>query len=286
MAACIGAIVLVAGFRPASLFAQQTVGYVLEIHGTWTIEGAAVKKGWGLPAGSTLSNSRPSDGDRIVVTNTNGGLLFLAECRKNQCSPCRKAGDCTGRIGPLPGIPTVTPEAETATQMIVRVISDMFKSKPEKYVFTRVRGDSLTDSVLRLTANGCDLAPALSDIERGTYGIRFASIPIEGRPGPAFSSETLALNWDPAKSGPLSVPGLHPGLYEILLTPRESPAPASAVLNAWVLVADADFEKIARDFKSAESMTSSWEESVSPETTQGYLRAHLEYLAGQLQPGR
>src|SRR4029453_11455152 len=267
-----GAIVLFAGLRPAFLFAQQTVGYVLEIQGTWTIAGATVKKGWGLPAGGTLSNARPREGDRIVVTNTTGGLLFLAECTKDQCSPCRKPGDCTGRIGPLPGLPTVTPAAETSTQMIVRVISDMFKNKPEKYAFVRVRGDSLTDSVLRLTSNGCDLAPALSDIERGTYGIRFASIQIEARPAPAFSSETLTLNWDPAKNAPLSVPGLRPGLYEIFLTPRESPAPASGVLNAWVLVADNDFEKMTRDFKSAESMTSSLEDSVSPETTQGYLR--------------
>src|SRR5262245_41643860 len=175
LAACMGAIVLVAGLCPASLFAQQTVGYVLEIEGTWTIAGAKIGKGWGLPAGSILSNPQPKEGQRIVVTNTTGGLLFLAECTKNQCSPCRKAGDCTGSIGPLPGLPTVTREAETPTQMIVRVISDMFRNKPEKYVFARVRGDSLTDSVLRLTSNGCDLAPALSDIERGTYGIRFAS---------------------------------------------------------------------------------------------------------------
>jgi hypothetical protein len=281
---CIG-IVLVAGLLPAWLLGQQqTVGYVLEVAGTWTIEGKPVSKGQGLRGGSLLGNEKKADGDRIVVADTNGGLLLLAECRNNQCRKCRKSGDCDQVIVALPLDPKPVRESETSAAMVIRVISEMIWEKPEKYTFARVRGDSLTDSVLQLGPNGCDLGPALPDIERGTYGVRFKSIPVEGRSGPSFTSETVNLNWVPSTEGRLAVPGLRPGLYELALAPRDSALSGS--LTAWVLVTEGNFPKANADFKSAEATVASWGDDVSPEIGQEYLRASLEYLASKLPTGR
>jgi hypothetical protein len=279
-------IVLVAGLLPVWIFGQQqTVGYVLEVAGAWTIEGKPVSKGQGIRGGSLLSSAQKADGDRIVVSDTNGGLLLLAECKNNQCRKCRKTGDCDQIIVALPLDPKPVRENETSAAMVIRVISEMIWAKPEKYSFARVRGDSLTDSVLRLGPNGCDLGAALSDIERGAYGVQFKSIPVEGKPTPAFTSETVNLNWVPSTEGRLAVPGLRPGLYQMTLTQRESPAP-SAALTAWVLVAETDFPKVSADFKSAEATVASWGDDVSPEIAQEYIRATLEYLASKLPTGR
>jgi hypothetical protein len=270
---------------PSSLFAQQPVGYVLEVEGAWTVSGQPIKAGQALAGGSLVTNPQANDFDRIVITNPDGALLLLAECRNKQCSPCVKSGDCKGMLVPLPSTPAPSSRtSESTTSMVFRVVSDMIWSKPEKYVFARVRGESLNDAVLHLNSGRIDLAPALSDIERGMYGVRFRTLPVEKRPSAEWVSETVSLNWDPAKPADVLVPGLRPGLYQIVLTRPGSPGDAGA-MSAWVLVADADFSKLGADFKSATSTASSWSDSVAPETTKAYLRASLEYLASQVQSG-
>src|ERR1039457_6894740 len=76
--------------------AQQRVGYVLEMEGTWTLRASSqpLSMGQALPRAGLLVNSDPLDNDNIVVANLRGEVIKTIRCRSGVCGECRESSGC------------------------------------------------------------------------------------------------------------------------------------------------------------------------------------------------
>src|SRR5689334_6572175 len=74
----------------SSAFAQQKVGFVLEMHGKWSDGDAQgfLKLGQLLPGEAVLSNVAPVDDDRIVIANLHGEIIKTVRCKDEVCREC------------------------------------------------------------------------------------------------------------------------------------------------------------------------------------------------------
>ena len=95
------AAILFAG--PGCAFAQQKVGYVLQMQGTWTLRGASqsLSLGQALPAMGFLMNPAPHDQDNIVIADLRGDVIKTVRCKGGVCRECREFGGCYDPIQPL-----------------------------------------------------------------------------------------------------------------------------------------------------------------------------------------
>src|SRR5438876_7568843 len=86
------------------VIAQQQVGYVLESHGRWYLEGgrSQLTSGSVLPARGVIYVQSPAEDDYIVVVNLRNDIIARRSCLN--------AGDCSRPIR-LPAATTYEPSA-------------------------------------------------------------------------------------------------------------------------------------------------------------------------------
>jgi hypothetical protein len=259
----IAAVLFIAGLAGAQPFA----GYVLDQEGVWTLpkNSQPLSRGQRLPAGSLLSNSQPSDFDYIVVANLKGDTIKTIRCKSKVCRECSTAGACLDPIRPLPAIAQLPGAMEVAFDAVMGLLA----GRGERYSAHRVRGSSIEEAVLRCENGGLDAHAALRNVSKGHYEVLFR--PLTGDTGSA-GPITTSIDWDPAGMNKIVCPGSGRGLWELSF--------ASGSENAWILLAGpADYPRLAASFESALAKVKAWGASVSAESSRGYLRATLEYLA-------
>ena len=273
--AMVGSI-LVVSLLCAQAKAWQVVGFVLEKQGTWQLAGGTtdLAEGTRLPARGRLVNKTPTDGDRISVVNLNGDLIVRIRCKSGTCAACSSNSDaCYDPIAPLP-------EPKPAPSMLgtmLHSVMELVNGKPDRYSVHRVRGPApLSDAVLQLDRGRLDLAPAFAYQKSGRYRIQFLSIGDRRR-----KSDPFSVDWHPARSNATAVPGLERGLHALLLFDADD-ASGSPLMDAWVLLTNPDeYSRVASAFKAASDQTAKWGTSITPDTKQRFLRAHLDYLASR-----
>ena len=260
--------------------AQQRVGYVLEIKGTWTLQGGSklLFQGEGVPAGGVIRNQSPSDYDRIIIFDLNGNPLKHIKCRSGSCNECRKSGACYDPVQPLPAV-----EAKPGfAAVFVDVVMKLIVGEPDRYSVHRVRGGKLADGVAQLTGGQLDLSSIFGEQEKDQYYLRFKSVKSEAGSAGSREQEPIIFEWDPAKPSPVSVGKLQPGLYELVLLEGDPNGYTATGISAWTLVSSPDdYEKVSSFFRQASALAQKWQDQVSLEVANGYLRAYLDSLAGQ-----
>jgi len=255
-------------------FAQQNVGFVLEIRGTWTAGAPALplKLGQLLPAESVLANTTPADNDRIVVANMHGDLLKTIRCKDGVCRECTDSGACYDPIHPLPK----AGDSAGTVSTLFNAVLELFMEKPERYSVHRVRGSDLEASknaVIRLQANTIELTPFLEGKENGRYDVRLTFISDRATTHAASSSVQEEMNWSANGKAVLPMPGITPGLYEVRLSHGTS------TNISWILLSSgSDYDHLEESFEKFQRQTDRWGKNVSPATAQAYQRAYLEYL--------
>jgi hypothetical protein len=258
----------------ASVFAQQNVGFVLEMQGKWTDgDGQGfLKLGQLLPAEAVLTNAAPVGGDRVVVANLHGDIMKTIRCKEGVCRECTESGACYDPIHPLPK----AVDSRGSIAIVLNAVLDLFAEKPERYSVHRVRGEEpevIRSEVLQLVSNTVELGSLFEGKEKGRYGVQFVPISEKTPRGEKPQRPEGAINWNPGEKAALTLNGIAPGLYEVRLYR------ASSTTTAWILLSTgADYEPLADSFKQFVRETDSWGNNVSTVTKQAYQRAFLEYL--------
>lgn len=258
---------LVASYAPHGA-TQAPVGYVVEIHGDWYLNGntASPLKRWQkLPPGGTLSIKPPTPDARIVVSDLSGKIIDSRNCEAVDCS----------RPFKLPGS---SPQRSLLRVAFDATVGLLFGS-PDRYSIHRNRtfGSALSDGVVRLEGGQIDLSPVLR--QSGRYYLRWRSRPRSGETGKW--STPIGLRTERGQPALVAVPDLKPGLYEINLQRRVGDS-YETFASAWVLVSTSPgHENAAASFRQAVELTEQWGDKVEPNTSRQFLRAHLDYLAEQ-----
>jgi len=264
------------GFGPFVL-AQQKVGYVLEMEGKWTIDGTAesLNMGQSVAGGIILTNSKPANGDHIVVANLQGEVIKTIRCKTGTCGECRESGACYDPIHPLP----ISPEATSRVSTAFNAVLELFASKPDRYSVHRVRSSGLIierNEVVRLDGSVVDVSGFLQYQEKGVYEFQFIPLSREGGSKEDRKPILNSFNWNPGKKASLSIEGIHPGLYEVWITRGDETG------SAWVLLCSAgSYSSSIASFQGFSDQTDNWGGSVTLTTKQAYQRAYLELLASR-----
>jgi hypothetical protein len=225
-----------------------------------------------------LSNPYPADGDSITVVDLNGDLILKVRCQNKQCLACSPNPEACQ--DPIPALPGAKP-TPSLLNTVMHSVMELVKGKPARYSVHRVRGQALTDAVVRLDQGRVDLAPVFTNQKKGRYKVRFAAAESGGR---TWKTDPVSVEWDPARDSAVAVSGLESGLYSLVLL--ESESSDGSPVDTWVLVASPDdYPKIASAFADISEQTAKWGTSVRRDTAQGFLRASLDYLATQQSAG-
>lgn len=261
----------------ASLQAQQTFGYVLDLRGDWILNGngdARLSKGRSLSVGSVISPLNPSDTSAYIVIANRSGNIFE---RRN----CGNAGECSR--------PIRLPRAIEAEQSIVtRVIGAamaLISNEPAKYASFVSRGTDLQEAVVKLNDQKLDLSPVFRNMQGEKYLLRFEKVG-KDKGATAKSLKPIPFTWDSRKPAPLVTSDLAPGLYKVsildvsLLEPDGSGE--STGNEAWVLVTTPnEYAKASSSFDAALNVTRQWGSNVKPGAVRQFLRATLEFITTQ-----
>jgi hypothetical protein len=256
------------------VFAQQRVGFVLEMRGKWT-DGDAhefLKLGQLLPGQAVLSDAAPIDDDRIVVANLRGEIIETVRCKDGVCRECTESGACYDPIHPLPK----AGDSAGTVSTLLNAVLDLFLEKPERYSVHRVRGgdpEVIKTQVVRLDANTVELGSLFQGKKKGRYEVQLVPISEKAKSGEKRQSFEGGINWNPGEKAALVLHDPAPGLYEVRLFR------GSSTTTAWILLcAGADYQRSEDSFERFVHQTESWGGNVTPETKQAYQRVFLEYL--------
>ena len=103
------------------------------------------------------------------------------------------------------------------------------------------------------------------------------------RHGNAAKNNTLGpitFEWNDSKPAVLTVPGITPGLYELTLLEQAGEDYRATNTPCWILITTRpNYANVSREFLKMTALTEKWNNAVSPETKESFLRASLDYLA-------
>jgi hypothetical protein len=258
----------------SSVYAQQKVGFVLEMHGKWTDGDPRrfLKLGELLPGEAVLSNTSSAENDSITVADLHGRIIKTIRCKNAVCRECTESGACYDPIHPLPK----SADSNGTLSTLLNAVLDLFTEKPERYSIHRVRGtdpEVAPSEVIRLDGNSLDVGLLFQGKEKGRYEVQFLPISQREKSGQKRQPLKGEINWNPGEPTPFALPGLVPDLYEVFLYRGSSPT------TAWVLVSSGtDYQRALDSFDEFVRQTDSWGKDVTPATKQAYQRAFLEYL--------
>ncbi len=246
-------------FGAVSTFAQNNVGYVLDIEGNWVLNGSnALSQGEKLPAAGLIRLNSSSRFNRIVIADLRGEVIISRNCAIDNCS----------RAISLPRQAKPSSAWNTAFDTVM----EMIWGSPNRYSAHRSRSGELSDGVLKLSDETIDFKSVLNN--QGEQYLRWQAIS-QNKDDSCIWSPPIKLD----KTAIVSPSDFKPGLYTFEMGRRMGDS-YETTSSAWILVADeANYEKTRSLFQQAKELTEKWGETVKPETVRLYLQAKLDDLA-------
>lgn len=237
--------------------AEEHAGFVLDMIGTWYLEGATPRKiagGDKLPAGGAVAPKPADPNARLVICLFNGKTktYATADTLPNRSEP-------------------------SFNDKLLRAISGHYHGG---IVHAVSRGENLHDAVLRLDDGQLDVASLLDGLAADTYLLKFT-------PARDSLSEdataTLSVDWKPGESlpgdkTPTVASTLPQGLYRVQLLDKRTKRPTGTDALALVSAA-ADYEARLKTFDEIKALTQTWDEDVRKVVGIDVERACLESLA-------
>jgi len=253
-------------------FAQEKIGYVLDVNGDWYLTNNAemsLKKGSALPAGISIKARWPKDVTHfIVIADRNGRIIEKRYCRDQ--------GACDRPIQ----LPQVENQRSLTARLLDAVMGLWGSEAPKYKTFgSRSGARGLRESVAVLREGRIDLKDAFAGFREGEYRIRFV-VPADQSNRVVLGPVAVTLAG--GGSAPVTADSLTPGLYEVQTLDPETQQPLEIGTEAWVLVTTpGDFPALSAQFNDALTITKSWGDQVKVTTVCSFLRAYLDYLASQ-----
>jgi len=240
---------------------DEIVGFVLEKHGEWYLDGApsrALAEGDRLPAGAKIrpKQERP-ERDRVSLT------------------VCLYTGQAKVYNGP-----EVLP-ARRDPSLVNRLWRAVAGRYSGGYVHALSRGKEISDGIVRLENRQIDLAPVFHPDVEGDHELRFTPM----APTPATSTGPVAIRfaWVLKRPAPVTAERLRSGLYECVVVAQDGEPQGDA--TAWILVSEpGSYDRSAKTYREAVALSEGWDEQVSAYAIHSFRRACLKTLAEPAPP--
>lgn len=244
--------------------AAANIGRVLGVSGEWRLweNGRDVGKIELGQAVTSMSTARPRSDEGWLV-------IHLSDDRIIRCE--------VGNLGAC-ARPLVLNRRSAGRGRFFAAIAFLLTRQPELYEIVMSRGrdeDSLREAVVVLDRGTVDLGPVFGKTRESRYHLRLSPV----RPDPTRKKfDTLVVDWRPGASSKVTVAGLTPGLYRVLLLDeRKDDEPTGD--EAWILVSDArQFPKVSAKFQEAVEWSRGWREGAAGRAERTFLRAYLDSL--------
>lgn len=235
---------------------DEPIGFVMDISGTWTIEGQKSKLAGGdkLPAGVTLVPQQPGPKTFIIVCLYSGEAVTY---RERTLVPSKATSSWTDRIW--------------------GIVQGHFRGG---VVHAVSRGDGVDDGVARIDGQRLKIAALLKHLPPGTHLLRFTPVNRSGDASTANAATPLVLtvDWQGETDLELDAKGLKAGLYQVHVLNKRSKQPTGA--QATVLVAASeDFDELSQMFSNAVELTRAWDDATRAKAAPAFLAAYLNALA-------
>lgn len=250
----------------AAAAATDAAGYVLSLHGRWSLQGSgtALTVGSAVPAGAQIVAEAPGSLDQITIVAARGGALLLSQ-------RCRQPADCARPLA------LRTPAPDDGPGLLERIVARL-AGEPDRYVTTLSRGAAPPPAVvLAVAADGVDVGPALGSLPSGRYTIQLAPLRCSGGP-PCDPAAALPPHERKAGQGAL-LPVSAPGVYELMAMPVPGTGVPQRPSTRVLLAAPGAQAKLAQRLAAGVALTASWGAEVDAQTKRAYLYALLDVLA-------
>jgi hypothetical protein len=241
------------------------VGLVLDVKGDWVLFNngqtiGKVERGQGIPQGSTVRPEPPGSGWVVIHLNNDD----VIRCEAGNLGRCRR--------------PLVSGKSSSSGRFWAAIVNIVLGRGVifEETLVRAPKGKGPQEAVMRLDGGQVDLSPAFQQAPPGRYHLLFTHVE---RDAPRESFAPVTLNWKPGIPSKVSVRGLSPGLYRLLLLDETKGDEPSGV-EAWVLISDAErFPESATAFREAVTWSEKWNARGSRDAQSIFQRAYLNYLA-------
>lgn len=241
--------------KPAENQPSEKEGLVLAILGRWTRGSDEVHFGQNV-RDATLNTSR--DGS-IAINCKQGPVSYHCEqrsCTIRYAEICKSPSAFAKALGPL-----------------AAAVAPLISQHPEHFVsaVSRGLGPDVQEAVVQLQGDQLDLSPVFRAMPAAAYRFRLEPV--------ARQSEPRVVQWAQGTSSPVSIRGLQPGLYRVILV---DPAGESTGSEAWILASSPrHYPRLAADFDQARQAAAKLAEEVDADSARALLRAYLEALSDQ-----
>jgi hypothetical protein len=244
--------------------AAVNIGVVLDISGEWVLfengkDVGRIQRGQGVTAGSTV---RPRSDEGWVVILLKGDRVI--KCEVDDLRDCKQ--------------PLTLPRGPSFIGQFWSAVSHLIFNDETIWdgIFTRSPGeDNPQDAVVDFDGGQVDVGPIFRGMLPGRYHLRFIPVKPDGL---RSNINPVTLNWEQSAHDKISVPGLTPGLYRLLLLDQSKDDEPSG-LEAWVLVSDAEqFQKTSARYRQAQNWSQKWSKGAARDAGHAFLRVYLDYL--------
>ncbi len=245
-----------------SIFAQTNIGYVLEIRGSWKLNGKTdLRQTQKLPASGVVSIKSPSRYDYIKIADLNGVVQINKQC----------AAECSFT---LPAAPAKTSYLGTIFSSIMNLV---WSESPNRYSAHRSRSGEYGDGIVKLEKGKIDVSELLKPDEK-TF-VQWREIPAKGEDFGDWSELVELKPTDDAVI--ISDKNLQTGLYEFnfLKRVKNSYEPTASV---WILIVSPEnYEKSVKTFEQVKELNNKLGDDIKPLTAQMFVRAYLDNMTRQ-----
>jgi hypothetical protein len=251
----------------AQAAAQEYVGYVVRVTGSWTLEmprdpahPVKVAQWQEVPVGSRLT---PGGGTGEVG-------VWLVDGRV-QAFDAVKPDTWKQPI-------TLHATPESAGDKWIALAMRWLSAKPQVVVPAMARTPNavtpIPDQVVPWSSGGVDPATVLGAAVQQPLILRFEPVSSEGK---AMVEEAVMLDWDPAAGRKPSL-AIRPALYRMVALDADGLRPGQ---EAWVLaVQPGDYPSLSAAFQNLERIAALWAKD-DPRSARGFLRGALLSLANE-----
>lgn len=245
--------------------AAANIGRVLDVSGEWRLweNGRDVGRIELGQAVTSMSTARPRSDEGWLV-------IHLVDDRIIRCE--------VGNLGAC-ARPLVLNGRSAGRGRFFTAIAFLLTGQPELYEVVMSRGrdeDNLREAVVALDHGTVDVGPVFDKMREGRYHLRLSPV----RPDATRKKyDPLVFDWRRGASSKITVAGLTPGLYRVLLLDEQKDDEPTGD-DAWILVSDAgQFPKVSAKFQGAVEWSRKWHEGAARRAERTFLRVYLDSLA-------
>jgi len=253
----------------------EDIAFVLQMSGTWLIDGNPPRKvelGQSLPEGGRLLLNKSEN-------TGNFGEIYITIAFLDGKTPSRTY---SGKDQPVT-LPRSRHGGDPLYKRIVKVVSNIFKRKPENYVPVLSRGEEtldLQDSVILMKAGKTDLSPVFVKSPQDEYLLLIEPLLLDKDNKRLPKLPLLTFNWKPSAIEPLELPGAQPALYKLSLVAQKKKDYKDS--EAWILICGADrYDKVLASYNDCLTLIKSWGNNIDIVAVKSFVRAYLYSLSNE-----